>query len=357
MMHTIILDCDLMKHAHSGLYHYCLNVGLAVNQLLPQMGNLALKMYVPPQQKEAFEGKVNAITERAWHRLWRPFLNSCAVWHAPFQSGRMIPDKKRHPGIKVLLTIHDLNPLHEGKPQEEQQRSLLHTQGLIDQSDAIVCISEFTKSDVLKHCATGNKPVVVIHNGIHRLHAEPSVPQQVSGNRPFLFGMGYVNRKKNFHVLLPLLKHNPGLELVIAGRLDDPDYVSAMKTAAEAMQVSDQLRLTGPVPEAEKSWYLANCLAFVHPSLAEGFGAPVVEAMHFGKPLFLSNRTALTEIGGDIAFYFSSFEETHLQQVFSDGMATFRRLGMGPAVMARGHAFNWQKSAAQYINVYQSLID
>ena len=79
----------------------------------------------------------------------------------------LIPEIHKH--IKVVLTIHDLNSLHEGKPKEVQQESLIHTQRLIDRSDAIICISEFTREDVFKHCEVGNKPVYVIHNGIHKL--------------------------------------------------------------------------------------------------------------------------------------------------------------------------------------------
>src|SRR5699024_4292864 len=92
---------------------------------------------------------------------------------------------------------------------------------------------------------------------------------------PFLFGMGYVNRKKNFHVLLPMLRDND-YELVIAGRLDEPDYIYAIIEQAREMGIEERVHLLGPVSEEEKAWYFKNCLAYMHPSLAEGFGAPVV---------------------------------------------------------------------------------
>lgn len=355
-MASIILDCDLMRFPHSGLYHYCLNIGLAVNKQLEAVGKEPVKMYVPPAAKDAFGDGSHTIVEKKWHKFWKPFLHSCRIWHAPFQSGRIIPDKRRYPNIKVLLTIHDLNPLHEGKTPEEQRRSIAHTQSLIDRSDAIVCISEFTKGDVLKNCQVGNKPVYVIHNGTHRVAIDTIPFQQPLVSRPFLFGMGYVNTKKNYHSLLPLLHHNPELELVVAGRLDEPDYIANMQRLASDMGVSDRLRLTGPISEADKAWYLRNCLAFVHPSLAEGFGAPVVEAMIFGKPLFLSNRTSLPEIGGDVAFYFSSFDGEHMQQVFTSGMQRYQTTDLSAALIKRAAQFDWDKNAAQYIQVYQSLL-
>lgn len=355
-MASIILDCDLMRFPNSGLYHYCLNIGLAVNRQLEAAGQEPMKMYVPPSEKDSFDSGTHTITEKKWHKFWKPFLHDCKVWHAPFQSGRIIPDKRKHPGIKVVLTIHDLNPLHEGKTKEEQRRSISHTQSLIDRSDAIVCISEFTKSDVLKNCKVGSKPVYVIHNGVHRVAIDGIPLQKPLVARPFLFGMGYVNTKKNYHSLLPLLRHNPELELVVAGKLDDPDYINRMKKEAQQLGVADRLRLTGPVSEADKAWYLRNCLAFVHPSLAEGFGAPVVEAMLFGKPLFLSNLTSLPEIGGDAAFYFSSFDGEHMQEVFAEGMQRYQALDMSAVVIKRAAQFDWEKNAAQYIQVYQSLL-
>lgn len=355
-MKNIILDCDLMRHPNSGLYHYCLNIGLRVNQQLRNSGNSPMKMYVPPAEKNSFGNTPYIIIEKKWHRLLKPFLLNCRVWHAPFQLGRIIPNKRIHPKIKVLLTIHDLNVLHEGKPAREQLKSVAHTQSLIRRSDAIVCISEFTKSDVLKHCDTGNKPIYVIHNGIHRVNAPGAVPAFIKLKKSFLFGMGYINRKKNYHVLLPLLQQNPELEMVIAGKLDEPDYVDAIKKQAIELGVEDRLHLTGPVSEEDKAWYLSNCYAFVHPSLAEGFGAPVVEAMLFGKPLFLSDKTSLPEVGGDAAFYFSSFDPEVMQVVFKEGMQQFSRQNMSALVTQRGQLFDWEQSAAKYLNVYQSLL-
>lgn len=356
-MSSIILDCDLMNHPNSGLYHYCLNIGLRVNQQLERERKEPMKMYVPKAEKFSFAKPSHTIVEKSWHKFFKPFMIGCKVWHAPFQSGRIVPDKKSYPNVKVLLTIHDLNPLHEGKPLEEQKKSIAHTQSLIDRSDAIVCISEFTKADVLQNCNTGNKPLYVIHNGIHRVN----IPSQTKSperkiERPFIFGMGYVNTKKNYHVLLPLLKHNPGIEMVIAGRLDEPDYIETIHKTAAKMGVSERLHLTGPVSEDDKAWYLSNCMAFVHPSLAEGFGAPVVEAMLFGKPLFLSNLTSLPEIGGDAAFYFNGFDDEHMQAVFKDGMQRFHNENMSSIVINRGKFFDWEKSAAQYLKVYQSLL-
>ena len=123
------------------------------------------------------------------------------------------------------------------------------------------------------------------------------------------------------------------------------------------MGVSDRLHLLCPVSEGEKAWYLSNCLAFVHPSLAEGFGAPVVEAMKFGKPVFLSDKTALPEIGGDAAIYFSSFEPEYMQRVFREGMTLYTVNGIEQKAKERAKTFDWEESAVKYLEVYRSLLN
>jgi glycosyltransferase involved in cell wall biosynthesis len=353
-MGRIILDCDLMRFPNSGLYHYCLNLGMEVNNLLDQREKKRMKFYVPPAEVKSFNDPANTIVEKPLHKFFRPFLWDCRVWHAPFQLGRIVPYKNK--SIKVLFTIHDLNFLHEGVSEDEREKTQAHIQKQIDRANAIVCISEFTKSDVLKHCDVGNKPVHVIHNGTHSVGKPQLDSNSYKPERKFLFGMGYVNKKKNYHVLVPLLKYNPELELVIAGKLDNDEYINNMKKLAGELGVSERLRILGPVSEDEKAWYFKNCLAFMHPSLAEGFGAPVVEAMQFGRPLFLSSLTSLPEIGGNAAFFFKNFEPEHMQHIFANGMSQYEEQRMAEKVIERGKFFDWKKSAAKYVEVYQSLM-
>ncbi len=354
-MYKTILDCNLMRYRDSGLYHYCLNLGTYVKKALDKEQDGRISFYIPPAEKLSFGPGTESIIERKWHQKFlKPFLWDCDIWHAPFQSGRIIvPQKNKR--VKVLLTIHDLNCLHEGKSPKEQRESLNKTQKLIDRADAIVCISHHCKSDVLAHMETGNKPVHVIHNGTHNVTVPPPAPAGYMPLHPFIFSMGYVNRKKNFHTLVPLLI-NDEIELVVAGKLDDADYVNSMRVQARKLGVAERLHILGPVSEEDKAWYLKNCMAFALPSLAEGFGAPVVEAMKFGKPMFLSNLTSLPEIGGDVAFYFNNFEPDHMQLVFNEGINQYRQNGLADRIIKKGNEFDWEQKAMEYLEVYRSLV-
>jgi glycosyltransferase involved in cell wall biosynthesis len=119
---------------------------------------------------------------------------------------------------------------------------------------------------------------------------------------------------------------------------------------------ADRVTITGTISEYDKAWYYKNCEAFVFPSLAEGFGLPVIEAMHFGKPVFLSKFTSLPEIGGDAAFYFNNFEPEHMLHVLQEGLKEFDDKDLSSKAMAHAEQFDWQKTAQQYLKLYKECL-
>ena len=97
----IILDCDLMKYPDSGLYHYCLNLGTAIHSLLEKDGEAGIAFHVPPVEARSFgPDALHIIEKKSVWNFFNPFLRGCTIWHAPFQSGRIFPDKKKYPREK-----------------------------------------------------------------------------------------------------------------------------------------------------------------------------------------------------------------------------------------------------------------
>jgi len=338
-MIRIIFDCERMKYVNTGLYHYCLNLGQSLQQ---HRSPEQLSVFVPDHVRESFNPLTTCIPQHSLQKFLMPSVSQYHIWHSTYQSSQYLP--RRNKKIKVLLTIHDLNFLHEDKSEHKKERYLKHVQQNIDRSDAIVCISEFTKNDVLTHCNTDGKPVHVIYNGTNRLHQPVLKARSYRPRIPFLFNVGAIVRKKNQHRILPLLQQNPALELILAGRHEDKEYASFLQQHASDLNVEDRMHLVNEISEEEKSWYYHNCQAVVMPSLAEGFGLPVTEAMSVGKPVFLSKFTALPEIGKDFAFYFHDFDKMH--EDFTDGMLRYKRAGiqMEEALKAYSATFNWEDS-------------
>lgn len=352
MMQRIVFDCERMKNSNTGLYHYCLNLGHHL-QKNADRSTADIAFYSPASALNEFGNENDYLIQNSLQKFYMPSTGKFDIWHSTFQLSRYVPQRNRR--IKVILTIHDLNFMHEKMPEVKKMKYLRRLQRNIDRSDAIVCISDFARRDLLEYCNIGTKPLHIIYNGTNVLKSPGLFSHSYKPERPFLFSLGVMCRKKNFHVLLPLLQRNHEMELLIAGRLDEPDYLQFIHQSARKMRVEQKLRVLGNISEPEKSWYYQNCYAFALPSIAEGFGLPVTEAMSAGKPVFLSNRTALPEIGSNAAFYFRDFNASHMQKVFEDGMVQYETQNMEQLIRDRGASFCWNKAAKQYIEVYRSL--
>ncbi|MEO6253410.1 MAG: glycosyltransferase family 1 protein [Ferruginibacter sp.] len=353
MKSRVIFDCERMKYKNTGLYHYCLNLGnhLAAS-IRPEIEELSF--YSPFGSAYLFDTGSRHITQTELHKFRMPSLKNFTVWHATYQDSYYLPFRNKY--IKVVLSVHDLNFMYDpSKSESKKQTYLRRLQMLIDRADVIICISEYCKKDVNFYCDTKNKPVHVILNGTNTLTEPELLKQSYKPVKPFLFSLGTVVPKKNFHSLLPLLTDQPNMELVIAGRIDDVGYYQSILDTAVKMGVSKNVRLVGEISESEKSWYFNNCYAFAFPSTAEGFGLPVAEAMSVGKPLFLSGRTALPEIGGDVAFYFENFSAAHMKDTFVAGMKQYKHFNMQDDIIKKGKDYCWDSAAQEYWNIYRSL--
>ncbi|MFY0252818.1 glycosyltransferase family 4 protein [Chitinophaga sp. 30R24] len=347
-MPRFVLDCERMKYPNTGLYTYCKELGKAMtNHLAPSE---ELYFYLPAQRDASFEQHPH-YDQKQWHKLWVPFKKNIHIWHTTHQFSGYFPGSDK---FKRVLTIHDLNFLYANTNRFWRQRLLSGMQRLINKADHLVTISHYVKNDVLRHLNTGNKPISVIYNGCD-VTEFPSFSSPIyHPERPFLFSIGTILPKKNFHVIPALLK-GTDYELVLAGNVNTSYQRQILQEAAQ-QGVYNQVKILGPINDEHKYWYLKNCAAFVFPSIAEGFGIPVIEAMHYGKPVFLSNKTSLPEIGGSYAYYFNNFEPAHMRTVFTEGMAAYATTQPADAIRQHARSFCWSDIARQYLEIYRSLI-
>ncbi len=350
----ILLDCEELKDRNSGFSHFV--VPLA-HELIRQNHRYQLTCYVPPAAVGALgQQGVRYLTQRSFHKYFNPPSYGYQLWHATSQLSWYVPTS---PVTKVVLTIHDLNFLHENTDARTYARQLAMVRRNIKRADYLVTISDFVRQDVLRHASllgyTGRQPLRYVRRGVEALaplppgHAPAYVPR-----RPFYFALGTINAKKNYHVLPTLLQDNAN-ELVIAGSFAEADYVAAIRAAAAQAGAADRVTVLTGISEADKAWYYAHCQAYLQPSLAEGFGLPVVEAMQLGKPVFLSCLTSLPEVGGAAAYYFDDFAPDAMRQALAVGLA---RHSPARAAEARAQAgqFSWAQAAAGYLAIYQDLL-
>jgi glycosyltransferase involved in cell wall biosynthesis len=348
-MPKAFIEMEKLKVPHSGLGQFCLHVGRALVNDRPRA--LELDFYVPREARGVFGEGVRYVTHSPVHKLTGASRDAFDVWHCIHQDSRYLPPRR---STKLVLTIHDLNFMqkYSGWRRAARVRAL---QRRIDRADAITFISEFTERAVREHLRLDGKPTRVIYNG-NSLRPCPNAPRpRFAPSGPFLFTIGIVSPKKNFHVLVPFLRELPGRALVVAGSTASPYTQSILRLARES-GVADRVILPGSVSDEERYWLFANAEAFVFPSLAEGFGLPVVEAMSLGKPVFLSNRTSLPETGGGEAFYWDDFDPCAMRDVFERGM---RQVRSDPAKASRlrdwAARFSWDRAARDYLALYAEL--
>ncbi len=343
-----------MKYPDTGLYHFCRELSFALLRL-PGF-NIHPHFYVPARQIDFLKQDVQYRTQHWWHKIINTTALPYKIWHCTYQGSNYFPYTT---SVKKILTIHDLNVLFdERKTAAKKKKYLQHIQRQVNEASYITAISHFTLDCVKENLDIKNIPVQVIYNGCN-LPDEGMVftkPAFIADDRPFIFTIGTIAVKKNFHVLPALLKGND-YKLVIAGINQDAAYHDKIIEQAKKHGVRDRLVMAGSVTQAEKFWLLQNMLAFVFPSLSEGFGLPVIEAMHFGKPVILSTLTSLPEIGGDAAYYFNSFDAAEMQQEFYNSLQHYSiEATKQNEIKARAAQFSWDNAAQQYAAIYKQLL-
>lgn len=344
----VVFDCERMKHPNTGLAVFCENVA---SNLVRQHASIKapLCLYTPARYRGKWGNDVEYKTVHEADKLHLFCGRAVQVWHSAYQHTAYIPPK----AVKQVLTVHDLNFLYE-KPMRKHYRYLASLQRHIDRADHIVSISESTKRDLMDNVNLRGKHVEVVYNGLNHFDGD-MVPPVSKPKGEFLFSVGTVLPKKNFHVLPALLKDND-FTLIIAG--NKSSYEKKIMEEAENHGVSDRVFVIGPVTDAVKYWYIKNCSAFLFPSVAEGFGLPVVEAMYYQKPIFLSDRTSLPEIGQNHVFYFDhDFDPDSMRAQFRAGLEMFEKGGIDKELM-RQHAlsFSWERTARRYIEIYNEML-
>jgi glycosyltransferase involved in cell wall biosynthesis len=352
MARKIIIDCERLKYPHTGLHSYCINLVPALQKVV-QPNLEELSFFLPKEQNGAFGKDGNYLFQHSIQKLIMPSLKKYSVWHSTHQDSDYYPLKNKLP---VVLTIHDINVMHNAdKSPAKKKRYIKQVEKKIRRADHVTFISNFTSNDVQQYIDLANKPNSIVYNGctIHEIQAlqVPAIKPAV----PFYFTISTIMKKKNTHVLPALLAGNDRL-LVIAGITSSESYKQEIIAEAVKHGVEKRLIFTGAVTENDKQWYLKNCTAFLFPSLTEGFGAPVVEAMYFGVPIFLSRFTSLPEIGGEVCYYFSSFEKDAMQKTVQDGLLHYKEnVTASELIRKRAAMFNWQEAAGKYLEVYRSL--
>ncbi len=365
----IAIDLEKLRHINTGLGRFSLHLAQELLSLAP--GRFKPVFFLPNVCERHFpEGGFERIGVAEWkkeglRRFVRPLVepllprSNLALWHTTHQAAKYLPLDSR---IPVLLTIHDLNFLHDEAGTVAQpplsgrhHRKLAAVQRLVDRACAIATDSAYVAEEVRAFLDVGDRPVHVIPLGL-------AEPPKASATRPsflppgpFFLTVGNCLPHKNFRVLIGLIDAMPEARLVIAGKKATP-YGALIEQEITARGLGSRVFMPGEVSDGDRQWLYENCEAFLFPSLAEGFGFPVLEAMQCGKPVFMARCTSLPEIAGEHGFFFESFEPQSIAEVVRAGLAA-KASDADWAEKTRHYArrFSWRETTKQYAAIYETI--
>ena len=300
-----------------------------------------------------------------WRRfvaqLWEQFVlpirarkAGCTLLHHP-----MTTCPRWRNGIRQIVTVHDLNFFHHPEWVSRAFRCWLSAAVVpaIRHADHVVTISDYVLGDVRRTLGIAAEKSSRIYNGLTPLPVGESSADRKSTARVIL-GVNLWQPHKNLPRLIKAFSHLrgeiTGLELHLAGR-PQANY-RAQPELAELL-TRPGVRVLGYLSEKELGAAYAAADVVCYPSLEEGFGLPVLEAMAAGVPVVTSDASCLPEIAGGAAILVDPHSDHGIangirQALEEKGDARLNRILRGRDVAAK---FSWTESASHYIELYKNL--
>lgn len=273
------------------------------------------------------------------------------------------------PGMPTVLTIYDLIAMLYPQTVSARARLLfrLTTRLAVWSASAIITISEATRHDLRQHFGADPARLTTIPLAADpRFRPQPAaaiemVRRKYSLPDHYLFYLGINKPHKNLERLIEAytqLAHTPSAEplapLVIAGAWDD--RYAGIREHLKTLQIENAIRFLGPIDDADLPALYSGCTLFVFPSIYEGFGLPVLEAMACGAPVACSSASSLPEITGEAALLFDPFSvdaiANALRQAMADEAMRHRLAGRS---LQQAAQFTWQRTAQATLHLYRRL--
>jgi glycosyltransferase involved in cell wall biosynthesis len=362
---------DLRRIGNPGIGRYmkCL-----VQTILEQGCGHEFLLLLPPESPEAFRSfgpNVTSMTPRArYYSLREQFElprilreQRVDLLHSPHF---LLPLVQACPAV---VTIHDV--IYLACPQDLNSRAgrlyysaMMHASARL--AKRIITDSEFSKKEIVRFLGVDPEKVAVVYpavdDNIVRV-ADPEVSKVVLTkhgiDRDYIFYTGIYKQRKNHAGLLRAFAKFIALggdgKLVIAGPISEGE--AELRRLAQALNVSQYLVFTGFVDDSQLAALYSAARVYACPSLYEGFGFTVLEAMACGVPVVSSSAASLPEVGGDAALYADAADPEQfgqaLYQAFTDASLreTLTRRGFENV-----RRFSWQKAATACLEAYEQVV-
>jgi glycosyltransferase involved in cell wall biosynthesis len=258
---------------------------------------------------------------------------------------------------RLVTTFHDLFVLtSEYSSPEFRARFAAQARDAAQRSDLIITVSAFTASQVVELLGIERSRIRVIHHGAY--HPSAAQLSSLTKRQPFILSVGAIQTRKNTGRLIQAFEQLPaGWRLVLAGSPTGFGSEEILAQIAASPRRAD-IQVLGYVSQSRLEALYSRAALFAFPSLDEGFGIPVMEAMAWGVPVVTSNRSALLEISGDAAF---QVDPTNVEELRHTLQTLIDQPSLREQMAQRGFAhaapFTWDRAVDQTWTVYHELLD
>ncbi|MEQ9815078.1 MAG: glycosyltransferase family 1 protein, partial [Azospirillaceae bacterium] len=268
--------------------------------------------------------------------------------------------------VETRVLVHDLLPLDfpEFYPVEFRKRFADYVTDFVLPADRLFAYSEYTRGRLSERAGIAAERVIRVHLPTDMSALMDTAPEPVASiaeqDEPFFLTVGVVCKRKNQAFLVDVweavLKQGEKLPLlVIAGSLRSAGDAYAMRLyrRVQATQLlRDNVHFVENAPDRQLMWLYSNCIGFLFPSLAEGWGLPITEAISMGVPCITSDRTAVPEAGDGKARVLPMELERWSSEVrnFANQRLT---LNVPEADLSHDKPFTWQKLAAELLQPHR----
>jgi glycosyltransferase involved in cell wall biosynthesis len=277
------------------------------------------------------------------------------------------PPDDRFPTIPTVVTIHDL--LHERIPGADDvpdRNALLNAKRrMIERASAIICVSHATRDDLIDYYAgIDASRVYVVHNG-HNEHfcrmeqsESTSLLQKLARvpNRPFILYVGSRQKYKNFERMVQAFarwSHRSDIDLLVVGRNASAEEQKLMDEAG----VGGNIQFTGHVDDQTLCALYNQCAFFVYPSLKEGFGIPLLEAMCSHCPLCISDIPPFREVAENRPSYFDPNDVNDMVRAFDVCLEQGRLPDKLEESARHAKKYTWSDNVEAVWNIYRKTLN